>query len=200
MVVTLIVLPLICMGILYHRMVHILQQTQKRFKMNRAKSYTVSKKRRAMRTTLLILGSFLIAWIPSSIQFLLTSRQFYETLWSPKRINLLIILSSVINMLMSLKLLFNPLIYALRIPEIMEALRRLLKQCFQSADDEIAKKRSRFRLRSYKSLLTKGLGTDNNSSCGSLSGRIVSMRDFTTTMGNGESTMFTRESTVEIPN
>ncbi|XP_025266717.1 trace amine-associated receptor 2-like [Camponotus floridanus] len=78
---------------------------------------------KAIHTTLYILGSFLIGWMPAVIIFMLVCIDCMFQLNVSKQIEFLIY--AVINGLIILKTLINPIIYAARMHEIKVATRRM---------------------------------------------------------------------------
>lgn len=87
------------------------------------------RRKRMIGTALLIVCSFLIAWLPGAIWYLLTCPKcplsYLELQYRNPR--MLILISTMANLLMICKGLVNPVIYAWRIPELREAWHRWRK-------------------------------------------------------------------------
>ncbi|XP_067203754.1 trace amine-associated receptor 4-like isoform X2 [Linepithema humile] len=80
---------------------------------------------KAINTTLYILGSFIIGWMPGVIMFMLFCE---DCVWQLKNVismNIAFIIYTIINFLIILKTLVNPIIYAARMHEIKIAKRRM---------------------------------------------------------------------------
>lgn len=86
-------------------------------------------------TTSLIIGTFATGWLPSAIMLALVCK---DCLVDPLRIkrSYLVAVATSVNVLMVLKLLLNPLIYAYRILEIRFALWIMHKSCWGLKPDQ----------------------------------------------------------------
>lgn len=121
--------PLLLMTFLYFYLIYRLVFKQRHV---RGDSLTASfrKKIRAIVTAFLILSSFLIAWLPGSIWYLLICDVCIIPL-NRMNINIFVAASFLFNALMILKGLVNPLIYHMRIPELREALANFREAVFR---------------------------------------------------------------------
>lgn len=85
-----------------------------------SRSNALQSKIKALTTTLLILGTFAIGWLPAVMQFTLVCIDCAISYYPPR--HSLFAVGVVVNCLIIVKLLINPLIYAFRILEIRYAL------------------------------------------------------------------------------
>ncbi|KHN84311.1 Adenosine receptor A2b [Toxocara canis] len=99
-------------GFLYWRLLKKLNEVRAK-----AQSSSTAWKRRTVMTSGLIFGTFLIGWLPASLQYVLTAVGMplhnVQSIW----LNVIALISLVLIMA---KTLTNPIIYATRIPEIRQ--------------------------------------------------------------------------------
>ncbi|XP_043241263.1 adrenocorticotropic hormone receptor-like [Amphibalanus amphitrite] len=122
-VAVLFFVPLACMVVAYTHIFIIVRQHQTGALRNHNTSQ-LRKNVKAVVTTLLILGTYVFGWMPAVLTFALFC---VDCAAGPaplgRRAHLA--LNILVNTLIILKCLVNPIIYALRMPEIRLALRRL---------------------------------------------------------------------------
>ena len=122
-VAALFFVPLACMVVAYTHIFIIVRQHQTGALRNH-NATQLNKNVKAVVTTLLILGTYVFGWMPAVLNFILFCADCSAGLMPLGRRPHLV-LNIVVNTLIILKCLVNPIIYALRMPEIRLALRRL---------------------------------------------------------------------------
>lgn len=121
LVSALILIPFIIMVVLYAHMFMILKRKSM---VTSSKSTQMAKKRRTIITTIFIVLTFGTGWLPSSVSFLLMCRQCpLPLIHYPFGVVFAISLFGIVMILT--KTLINPIIYAVRIPELKDASERL---------------------------------------------------------------------------
>ena len=122
-VASLFFIPLICMFFTYSHIFIIVRQHQKGSLRNHNSSQLKSSVK-AVVTTLLILGTYILCWMPAVITFIVIC---FDCTMHPHHLDWRVHLDLAIttNTLVVLKCLVDPVIYAARMPEIKLALRRL---------------------------------------------------------------------------
>lgn len=126
---------LISMSILYVAVLIILHKMKRKFAQksayqtqNSARQQQLKRKRNTFITTLLIWGTFFLAWFPTSVFFVLSC----DTCpYSPRQryVNMSVFIFSMFTQFGILtKTLVNPIIYAIRIPEISQVLQNFYKK------------------------------------------------------------------------
>ena len=114
--------PFACMVVAYTHIFIIVRQHQTGALRNHSTTQ-LNKNVKAVVTTLLILGTYVLGWMPAVLNFIL----FCEDCAAghmPLGHRAHLALNILVNTLVILKCLVNPIIYALRMPEIRNALRR----------------------------------------------------------------------------
>ena len=122
-VASLFFVPLICMFFAYSHIFIIVRQHQ-RGSLRSQNSSQLKSSVKAVVTTLLILGTYILCWMPAVITFILIC---FDCTLHPRQLHWRTHLDLAIttNTLVVLKCLVDPVIYAARMPEIKLALRRL---------------------------------------------------------------------------
>ncbi|XP_043236603.1 adrenocorticotropic hormone receptor-like [Amphibalanus amphitrite] len=122
-VASLFFVPLICMFFAYTHIFIMVRQHQRGSLRNQNSSQLKSSVK-AVVTTLLILGTYILCWMPAVVTFILIC---YDCSMHPRQLHWRTHLEMAIttNTLVVLKCLVDPVIYAARMPEIKLALRRL---------------------------------------------------------------------------
>lgn len=120
----LLLLPVIVMIGLYLCMLHTLYLLERQFVRQNRRSRSVQLKQKMLLTIIIMIGSFLMGWVPSGTWLLLTAKESSYNIPIMRNKQLLFAVSFLVNFLMILKFLVNPIIYALRIPEIHEAFKQ----------------------------------------------------------------------------
>ncbi|KAL3993927.1 7 transmembrane receptor (rhodopsin family) protein [Acanthocheilonema viteae] len=104
----LIVALMLCTGLMYWMLLEKLNESF-------AKSTTTIRKRRIVTASGLIFGTFVIGWLPASLLYILTARgmplHHVKSIW----LNIFALTTLILIMIKSIT---NPIIYATRIPEI----------------------------------------------------------------------------------
>lgn len=122
-VATLFFIPLVCMFFTYSHIFVIIRRQQKGFRASH-NSTQLKGNVKAIVTTLLILGTYVIGWMPGLISYILICSDCAfqgEDFTVESRLSM----NVTANTLIILKCLVDPVIYAARMPEIQLALRRL---------------------------------------------------------------------------
>lgn len=102
--------------ILYLRMLRLLSSLREQFSGDSRRNKAIKRKRKALTTTVFMVGSFLLGWVPACLFYLMTSHYWHEQF---RRIPVVLITGNFcVNFLLIAKFLLNPLIYAVRVPEI----------------------------------------------------------------------------------
>ncbi|OUC48314.1 putative 7 transmembrane receptor [Trichinella nativa] len=119
----LICLLLVIMSVLYLLIFCMLNRLEKRFSKTRrsdpcSQQQQLSKKRKVLTTSLIIWGTFLLGWVPSSVIFVLTCATCPYPYSKSSAISVVFATSVLANFCILIKSLINPVIYAVRIPEI----------------------------------------------------------------------------------
>lgn len=165
-------IPLTFMTFVYIKIVTLLSALK--FNSNSSRSSTASSQRRqnyfqrkvrTVVTGLLIVSTFLIGWIPSSVLFALTCESClypHEKLLAAYP-RLAFTLNISVNCLIIIKGLLNPLIYCIRIPEINEALRITYHCCLFCFDKRKKASTISFELSTYGEITLLN-GTENDTS------------------------------------
>ncbi|XP_076352092.1 melanocyte-stimulating hormone receptor-like [Tachypleus tridentatus] len=143
---TLFFLPLVIMTVIYSHILFVIRQHQQRL-LQVPSSRQFHRNVKAVVTTLLILGTYLLCWMPAVLFFAVSCldcvapyTQIPDTVLLPVGI--------VINSLIILKSLVNPVIYAARMTEVQDALRAMLpKKCDVQPPDTAVRQRALLRRR-----------------------------------------------------
>ncbi|CDW56183.1 G-protein coupled octopamine receptor [Trichuris trichiura] len=142
----LICLLLVVMSVLYLLMLITLNQMEKRFNSVRksgpcSQLQQLTKKRKVLITSLLIWGTFILGWIPSSVIFVLTCATCPFPYSESSTLAIVFATSVLANFCILVKSLINPVIYAVRIPEIRGVLLHIFgRQRSDSKTDEQIKR------------------------------------------------------------
>ncbi|VDP22089.1 unnamed protein product [Soboliphyme baturini] len=126
----LILLFIVIMSVFYVAVVVILAKSERRFAHSRAHAdeKQLRRNRRTLVTTLIIVGTFLVGWMPVSMIFVLTCETCALPYSATSAHSLVFFTSVLANLCILLKSLVNPIVYAVRIPEIQNALRKFLRR------------------------------------------------------------------------
>ncbi|XP_066581685.1 adenosine receptor A3-like [Prorops nasuta] len=124
----------------------------------------IMKNVKAMQTTFYILGSFVVGWIPATVMYVIVCEDcILRFNWTTDYIKLIVYI--IINCLIILKTLVNPIIYAARMQEIKAATRRMDISCYEcfgfsgyASDDD----RNSDRKRSFPIVERHYYSTDRN--------------------------------------
>ncbi|XP_037082021.1 adrenocorticotropic hormone receptor-like [Pollicipes pollicipes] len=149
-VATLFFIPLICMVFAYSHMFVIVRQHQRGVLRNHNASQ-LNKNVKAIVTTLCILGTYVLGWMPALLTFMLICKDchFNGADLNPRAF---LALNILFNTLVILKCLVDPVIYAARMPEIKQALRRLraLLRCQRGSMEELGRTQTLIPILSYR--------------------------------------------------
>lgn len=163
-------LPLICMSVMYSHMFVVVKRHQ-RGMLQLPSSRQLHKSVKAIITTLLILGTYLLGWMPAVLYFILTCLEcpipFQQlTVWVRVPVGIFI------NSMIVMKNFVDPIIYVVRMPEIKGALRRLYRtRCGfveEEQDHSLHGKSELYRLTTITSQKKK----ENNSPNGCVGGEL----------------------------
>uniref|UniRef100_A0A5S6QCM2 G_PROTEIN_RECEP_F1_2 domain-containing protein n=1 Tax=Trichuris muris TaxID=70415 RepID=A0A5S6QCM2_TRIMR len=144
----LICLLLVAMSVLYLMMLLTLNRMEKRFNSVRksgpcSQLQQLTKKRKVLITSLLIWGTFFLGWIPSSVIFVLTCATCPFPYSESSTLAIVFATSVLANFCILIKSLINPVIYAVRIPEIRGVLLHMFgRQRTDSKVDEQIKRQN----------------------------------------------------------
>lgn len=129
-ILSLICILLVVMSAIYVTVVIILHRMKRKFNKNRKfSSYNqqrqqLSRKRKTFVTTLLIWGTFFLGWFPTSLMYVLMCQDCPYSFNNYNYGNIVYVFGFLGIFFILTKTLANPIIYAVRIPEINGVLRQ----------------------------------------------------------------------------
>ncbi|VDP43019.1 unnamed protein product [Soboliphyme baturini] len=125
-----ILLFIVMMSLLYIAVLVFLNKEAKKFliKQHCSNSQRIRRMRNTLVTTLIIWGTFVVGWIPTSLIFVLTCSTCLFPYSQTSAYNVVFFISILANLCILLKSLVNPIVYAIRIPEIRTVMTRLLQR------------------------------------------------------------------------
>lgn len=129
-ILSLICILLIIMSVLYIAVIVILRRMKRKF--DRTRKFSIhnqqqqqfKRKRKTFVTTLLIWLTFFLGWFPTCLMFVLMCRNCLYSFYNRDSAKVVYMFGILGNFFILTKTLANPIIYAIRIPEIKTVLRR----------------------------------------------------------------------------
>jgi len=178
--------PLGVMGVIYCHIFVIVQRhqaTRRRFQ----NSNQLARSVKAVKTTVLILGTYVLGWMPAVLVYCLVCADCVLDFQFADRVTMFCVYTTC-NFLYILKTLVDPIIYAARMHEIQLALRKMRAHFFGGSDPEprVGSEQSQQRLSTFPSRRPRADSTSrtvngsvrstmlmHNSSCGNRSILVV---------------------------
>lgn len=127
--------PLLIMGIIYIHIFIIVRRHQAS-RLRFQNSQQLARSVKAIKTTVLILGTYIIGWMPAVLLYSLVCADCIYSFTAANRVTMFSLYTTC-NFLYILKTFVDPIIYAARMHEIKMALKRMKMYCCRCCPDSI---------------------------------------------------------------